>query len=66
MAVYLTKSGDTFDIIAFEVLGDRRYTKELMEVNPRHIGTLIFSNGIELNIPEISDEVVAVGALPWR
>lgn len=66
MTQYITKQGDTFDSIAFKVLGDRRYAKELMESNPDHLDTVIFSGGITLNVPEITEPVAADNQPPWR
>lgn len=66
MNTYITKSGDTFDSIAHSVLGNRKYTKDLMEANTSHLETVIFSSGTVLNIPEIS-EIEELTDLPsWR
>jgi hypothetical protein len=65
---YITKLGDTFDSIAFSLLGDRKYTKELMEANAKHLETVIFSAGITLNIPELSEDLQTETSElpPWR
>lgn len=64
---YETKSGDTFDLIAYQQLGDVIYTKDLMEVNPAYISTVIFSSGIVLNLPTITPaSTTAVNLPPWR
>lgn len=59
MITYTTVQGDTFDIIAKKVLGDEHHVGDLMEANLQHISVLIFSAGVTLNIPEIT-EVVAI------
>lgn len=50
---YTTKSGDTWDIIAYETLGDCRYTEDLINANREYLTTYIFSAGVKLKIPEI-------------
>jgi phage tail protein X len=63
---YNTVSGDTFDGIAHRILGNRRYTRELMEVNPKYISTVIFSAGITLVIPDITTTANQINLPPWR
>lgn len=63
---YITVLGDTFDGIAHRVLGHRRYTRELMEANPRRLSTVIFSGGIVLNLPEIITVPAQNNLPPWR
>ena len=63
---YTTKSGDIWDLIAYEQLGDCRYVNILMEANPRHLGTGIFSAGIVLTLPDITEENRAKNLPPWR
>jgi Phage Tail Protein X. len=64
---YITKQGDMFDQIAFNQLGSEKYTKELMEANPRYLDIVIFSSGIKLMIPDvvIADNT-ADNLPPWR
>lgn len=50
---YTTKSGDTWDSIAYEVLGDCRYTEELINANREKITTLIFGAGVKIKIPAV-------------
>lgn len=63
---YITKSGDTFDSIAFSLFKDIKYTKELMEENKAYIGTIIFGGGIALTVPEVVNEVGNTALPPWR
>lgn len=66
-STYQTKLGDTFDSIAFVLLGDEKYTRELMEANPGFLDVVIFSGGIDITIPDISNSNTATGsAPPWR
>lgn len=67
MKTYVTKQGDTFDSIAFKILGHRRYTKDLMEANPQYMDIVIFSANVVLNIPEIeTPDTTAMNQPPWR
>ena len=50
---YTTKSGDTWDTIAYETLGDCRYTEDLINANREHLTAFIFSAGVKLKIPVI-------------
>lgn len=62
---YITKSGDTWDIIAKEVYGSEYNADTLMEANPNQIGTFIFSAGVELETPALEEE--RDGLLPpWK
>lgn len=66
MAQYITKQGDTFDSIAYKLFGHRRYTKDLMEANPGHLEVVVFSGGIVLKVPEITEEASIADQPPWR
>ena len=62
---YTTKSGETFDSIAYEQMGDCKYTEILISANRQHIKNFIFRAGVELIIPEV-DNTTAVPLPPWR
>ncbi len=65
MKSYTTAQGDTWDMIAYRKLGSTNYTPQLMEANLEHVGTLLFSAGITLRLPEIREK--ASGSLPpWK
>ena len=61
---YSTVAGDSFDSIAFKVLGSEKYAVDLIRANPDHVQTFIFSAGVELTIPEI--ETPKQSVLPWE
>ena len=44
---YRTKSGDTWDLIAYEQMGDCGYMDILMDANRAHVRTAIFSAGTD-------------------
>ena len=65
MRKYKTVQGDTWDLIAAKVypgLGGEKFTSALIDANPKHVETVIFSAGTELEIPEVS--VPASRSLP--
>lgn len=63
---YTTRSGDTWDLIAYEQLGSCRYVNLLIEANQGYIDTAIFSAGTILTLPEITEETKTENLPPWR
>lgn len=68
---YTTVSGDTWDSIAYQTLGDYKYTDRLMKANIEYIDYYIFPSGITLNIPDIeeleNEEMLSDETLPeWK
>lgn len=66
MVKYYTKSGETFDLIAFRELGDCKYTAELMDANRDKLNYAIFPADVELNLPEIKVEPTKLKLPAWR
>ena len=68
MRTYRTQQGDTWDLIALRMypkLGGEKLTDILIDANPKHIHTVIFSAGAELNIPDV--EIPVITNLPaWK
>lgn len=62
---YTTKSGDTWDSIAYELFKDCRYTEDLINANRGNITTFIFSAGVELQIPVIEKSKTR-NLPPWK
>lgn len=62
---YTTISGDVWDMIAKEQLGGERYTSLLMQANPEHLNTVVFSAGVSLVLPEITTPIPE-SLPPWR
>lgn len=56
MKIYTTVSGDTFDKIAFHLLGSEYLFPLILAENQQYRNVLMFSSGIELKIPEIELE----------
>ena len=62
---YITKSGDTWDMIAMDVYGSEYHADVLMAANAAHIETYIFQAGVELSTPALEEE--RNGLLPpWK
>lgn len=62
---YTTISGDVWDMIAKEQLGGERYTSLLMQANPEHLNTVVFSAGVSLVLPEVTTPIPE-RLPPWR
>lgn len=62
---YTTVSGDVWDMIAKEQLGGERYTSLLMQANPEHLNTVVFSAGVSLVLPEVTTPIPE-SLPPWR
>jgi len=65
MKTYTTVQGDTWDGIAFRLLGSEKFMPQLMRVNPSHISTVIFSAGVALQIPIIAP-AMSESLPPWK
>lgn len=68
MKTYRTQQGDTWDLIALRMypdLGGEKLTDILLDANPSHIQTVIFSANVILNVPDI--DVPVIQNLPaWK
>ncbi|MFS0766034.1 tail protein X [Peribacillus phoenicis] len=56
MKTYTTILGDTFDKIAFELLGSEYLFPLLLAENQQYREVLMFSAGVVLNIPEVETD----------
>lgn len=63
---YITKQGDMFDSIAYNELGSESFTDALMNANTDYHEAYIFSAGIELTLPDVSNIVPNEDLPPWR
>jgi phage tail protein X len=62
---YTTTQGDTWDLIAYKKMGSEFYMSDLIDANPSYAEIVIFSAGIVLTIPDVS-EPVADYLPPWK
>ena len=63
---YKTRAGDTWDLIAFEQLGSCDYVSALIDQNREYCDTAIFSAGVTLTLPEITENTKVENLPPWR
>lgn len=63
---YTTRSGDTWDGIAYREMGSCRHTELLMNANRKHLDTFIFSAGTVLTIPDAEKSEIVAALPPWR
>lgn len=62
--MYITKQGQAWDQIAFEVYGKEIYADHLMESNPKHLDIMVFPAGIVLDTPTLPE--ARKDLPPWR
>ena len=62
---YITRQGDTFDIIALDYYNDEFESSRIASANPQYAGVIVFDAGIALNIPIIAKSAVSQ-LPPWK
>lgn len=65
MNKYTTIQGDMWDGIAKKVYGTETAMNVLLNANPEHIGTVVFSAGIVLDVPDYTAPTPDL-LPPWR
>ena len=55
-STYKTVSGDTWDLIAYKVLGNEKYMQQILRANWVLSDILLFSAGTEVVIPDVDVE----------
>lgn len=63
--IYKTISGDEWDVICFKHYGTEMVMDQVMNANPQHILTVVFSAGVELLLPDIDTIKESVDLPPW-
>lgn len=66
MSSYTTRSGDTWDAIAYRALGSERYMDLMLDANPEHHYVARFADGVQLNVPALPDLDRPASLPPWR
>ena len=66
--VYRTVNGDTWDLIAYKVLGNEQYFHKILRANLKLIDVSIFPSNIPIIIPDIEIDTVIVDKSlpPWK
>ena len=63
---YTTSQGETWDIIARVLWGSEKLCHKLIEANPAHRGTVFFSAGTVLAVPEVETSKTVTSLPPWK
>jgi phage tail protein X len=73
---YITRSGDTWDAIAYRAIGgqratgplpgDERFMYLMLEANPEQNYVARFNAGVELVVPDLPVATVPSSLPPWR
>ena len=62
---YVTNENDAFDKLALDFYGEEKNSIFIMQMNPKHMGTIQFEYGIELMIPILEDKNTS-SLPPWK
>lgn len=63
---YITRSGDTWDTIAFRALKSELFMDKMLDANPEHHYVARFDDGIELAVPDLPPPARVTNLPPWR
>ncbi len=55
-SIYITKQGDTWDLMAYDLYGDEKYMRYLLEANWPLLDIMIFSSGTVVKVPDLPEE----------
>lgn len=62
---YITKQGDMWDSIAYDLYGTEDAMNALLDANIQYRETVVFSSGVVLNVPEYT-KPKSSNLPPWR
>jgi phage tail protein X len=63
---YTTVQGDAWDIVSLKEYGTEKNMSTLIEANPAHRETVIFSAGITLIVPDLPASTIPSNVPPWK
>lgn len=63
---YITKQGDTWDVLALDIYGSEKLMNTLIQANPAYCDIIVFDAGITLIIPETPKSTVNQMVPPWE
>ncbi len=55
-SIYITKQGDAWDLMAYDLYGDEKYMRYLLEANWPLLDIMIFSSGTVVKVPDLPEE----------
>ncbi|MCL2593848.1 MAG: tail protein X [Defluviitaleaceae bacterium] len=64
--IYTTTQGDVWDLISYKVYNDEGFTEHLINANPAHRHTVIFSADVVLNVPDKPTKSSIISLPPWK
>ncbi|HWR07747.1 tail protein X [Sporomusa sp.] len=65
MREYVTSLGDTWDGIAYKMYGNERQMSVLIQANPQHRETVIFSADVMIQVPDVA-AATSTALPPWK
>ena len=65
MEIYITKQGDTWDLLAYQFWDSEYLMVDLVEANQKYREYIIFPEGIELNVPDIEIDTGSTDVPEW-
>ncbi|WP_248549002.1 tail protein X [Paenibacillus odorifer] len=65
ITTYRTLQGDTWDGIAFKLYKNEKLMTLLINANPEHVGTVVFSGNVILVVPDMPADASET-LPPWR
>lgn len=63
---YITRAGDTYDLLAIAAYDDEKLASYIVQANPLYIGTLVFDSGVKIRLPILDVSTVPSTLPPWR
>lgn len=66
MKTYTTIQGDMWDSIAYQQLGDVKYTDKIMNLNQQYREYCVFPAGITLTLPDKESGESSASLPPWK
>jgi phage tail protein X len=63
---YTTIQGDAWDVISLKMYGTEKQMATLIEANPTHRETVVFSAGVVLTVPTLAISTIPSSVPPWK
>ena len=63
---YITRLGDTFDLLALQAYNDEMMASEIIKANPDYADVLIFEGSVKLRLPVFASATQTESLAPWR
>lgn len=63
---YITRAGDTYDLLAIAAYDDEKLASYIIQANPLHMDTIVFEAGVTIRLPILDVTTVPSTLPPWR